>query len=82
MDRREHRDPLSFKDFCLSLDGQLSGDNRWIKLAEWIPWDDLSALIIKTRLRLTDEETVEQIKENLFLQFFIGREGFQVFSPI
>jgi IS5 family transposase len=41
MYRREHRDQLSFKDFFLSFGGQLSGDNRWIKLAELIPWDEL-----------------------------------------
>jgi hypothetical protein len=36
MYRREHRDQLSFKDFFLPFGGQLSGDNRWIKLAELI----------------------------------------------
>jgi IS5 family transposase len=41
MYRREHRDQLSFKDFFLPFGGQLSGDNRWIKLAELIPWDEL-----------------------------------------
>lgn len=39
--RREHRDQLSFKDFFLPFGGQLSGENRWIKLAELIPWDEL-----------------------------------------
>jgi hypothetical protein len=34
-------------------------------------------LIIKARLGLTDEELVEQIKENPYLQFFIGLEGHQ-----
>ena len=34
-------DQLSFKDFFLPFGGQLSGDNRWIKLAELIPWDEL-----------------------------------------
>jgi hypothetical protein len=35
----------------------------------------LGALIIKThRLGLTHEELVEQIKENPYFQFFIGRE--------
>jgi hypothetical protein len=33
MYRREHRHQLSFKDFFLPFGGQLSGDNRWIKLA-------------------------------------------------
>jgi len=37
----------------------------------------LGALIIKTRMRITDEELVEQIKENPYLQFFIGLEAFQ-----
>ncbi len=89
-----------FKDFFLPFGGQLSGENRWIKLAELIPWDELEddyasqfckgfgapakpfrmalgALIIKARLGITDEELVEQIKENPYLQFFIGLEGFQ-----
>ena len=104
MYRREHPDQLSFKDFFLPFGGQLSGDNRWIKLAELIPWDELEddyasqfckgfgapakpfrmalgALIIKARLGLTDEELVEQIKENPYLQFFIGLEGYQHSAP-
>jgi hypothetical protein len=32
----------------------------------------LGALIIKERLDITDEETVEQIRENHYLQYFIG----------
>ena len=36
----------------------------------------LGALIIKARLSLTDEDLVEQIKENQYLQFFIGLEAF------
>jgi hypothetical protein len=104
MYRREHRHQLSFEDFFLPFGGKLSGDNRWIKLAELIPWDELEdeyaaqfckgfgapakpfrmalgALIIKARLGLTDEELVEQIKENPYLQFFIGLEAFQYSAP-
>lgn len=104
MYRHEHRDRLSFKDFFLPFGGHLSGDNRWIKLSELIPWEELEvdyaaqfckgfgapakpfrmalgALIIKARLGLTDEELVEQIKENPYLQFFIGLEGFQYSAP-
>lgn len=33
--------------------------------------------MIKARLAITDEELVERIKENPYLQFFIGLEGFQ-----
>ncbi len=41
----------------------------------------LSALIIKARLGLTDAELVEQIKENAYLQFFIGLKAFQDSAP-
>ena len=104
MYRREHRHQLSFEAFFLPFSGKLSGDNRWIKLAELIPWDELEddyaaqfckgfgapaklfrmalgALIIKARMGLTDEELVEQIKENPYLQFFIGLEAFQYSAP-
>jgi hypothetical protein len=104
MYRREHRHQLSFEDFFLPFGGKLSGDNRWTKLAELIPWDELEddyaaqfckgfgapakpfrmalgALIIKARLGVTDEELVEQIKENPYLQFFIGLEAFQYSAP-
>ena len=104
MYRREHRDQLSFKEFFLQFGGELSGDNRCIKLAELIPWDELEddyasqfckgfgapakpfrmalgAFIIKARLGLTDEELVEQIKENPYLQFFIGLESYQYSAP-
>jgi hypothetical protein len=42
------------------------------------------ALIIKARLNLMDEELVEQIKENPYLQVFIGLEAFEyptLFNP-
>jgi len=104
MYRREHHHQLSFEDFYLPFGCKLSGDNRWIKLAELIPWDELEddyaaqfckgfgapakpfrmalgALIIKARLGLTDEELVEQIKENPYLQFFIGLKAFQYSAP-
>lgn len=32
----------------------------------------LGALIIQQKLNITDRETVEQIQENLYLQYFIG----------
>lgn len=38
--RREHRHQLSFENF-FPLGGKLSVDNRWIKLAELNPWDEL-----------------------------------------
>lgn len=41
----------------------------------------LGALIIKQRLKISDEETVEQIRENPYLQYFLGLEGFSTDAP-
>ena len=37
----------------------------------------LGALLIKERMNLTDAETVEQIKENPYLQFFLGQTRYE-----
>jgi DNA-directed RNA polymerase subunit E'/Rpb7 len=87
-------------DFMLPFGGKLNTKNRWIKLAEMIPWEQfeeeyaknfkksrkgeiahnvrvaLGTLIIKERLGLSDEETVNHISENPYLQYFIGFEKF------
>jgi len=39
------------------------------------------ALFIKQRLGLTDEETVEQIRENAYMQFFLGFAGYSSQAP-
>jgi hypothetical protein len=44
----------------------------------------IGALIIKHILHLTDEETIHQIEENMFMQYFLGFSSFtneSVFSP-
>lgn len=41
----------------------------------------LGSLIIKERLGLSDRETVQQITENPYLQYFIGLPGFQEEAP-
>jgi hypothetical protein len=41
----------------------------------------LGALLIKERLGLTDRETVEAIRENPYLQFFIGKDEFDKKPP-
>ena len=41
----------------------------------------LGALIIKERLGLSDRETVEQIRENPYLQFFLGLKEYQDAPP-
>ena len=39
------------------------------------------ALFIKQRLGLSDEETVEQIRENAYMQFFLGFVGYSSKPP-
>ena len=41
----------------------------------------LGALIIKEKLGISDRETVEQIKENPYLQYFIGRKNYSNEAP-
>ena len=84
-----------FVDFYLPFGGKLDPDNRWVKLAALVPWDQVEescshslsdsnmdashlsgrvafgAMIIKERLGVTDEETVEQISGNPYLQCFL-----------
>ncbi len=82
----------------------LDENNRWVKLSECIPWDDLAegyyqgfsvsqgrpakdarlmigAVIIKHKLCLSDEETVLQIQENPYLQYFVGFLDYQTQAP-
>jgi len=105
---RDTQDQLQFPDFLLPFGGKLSPTNRWIRLADLIPWDlveqayrrsfgsdslgspaksariAFGALVIKERLGVTDRETVEQILENPYLQFFLGLTEFRdkpLFNP-
>ena len=41
----------------------------------------LGAMIIQTRFQYSDRELVEQITENLYLQYFIGLPGYQETPP-
>ncbi|MCC3525606.1 MAG: transposase [Microcoleus sp. PH2017_20_SFW_D_A] len=41
----------------------------------------LGALIIKERLGTSDSETVEQIRENPYLQYFLGLSGYSNARP-
>ena len=96
---------LEFEDFILPFSGGLSSDNRWVKIAKFIPWEEfellyskslsgsqmgspamsvrvaLGALIIKERLGTSDEETVEQIRENPYLQYFLGFKEYKYKEP-
>ncbi len=95
MYRKSDKPELTPEKFELPFSGKLSLDNRWVIMAELIPWAEfeqeyakkfsetmgapakpfrmaLGALIIKEKLGISDRETVEQIKENPYLQYFIG----------
>ena len=37
----------------------------------------IGAVIIKHKLCLSDEETVQQIRENFYLQYFVGFPAYQ-----
>jgi len=86
---------LKFSDFGQPVGMRMNPDNRWVKKAELIPWDEiekryaklfmnrkgnvakslrlaLGALIIQTEYGYSDEETVLQIQETAYLQFFCG----------
>ena len=41
----------------------------------------IGAVIIKHKLCLSDEETVDQIQENPYLQYFVGLPGYQTEAP-
>ena len=104
MYRKQQREQREFEDFHLAFGGRLSSDNRWVRLAKMIPWDQIEAryaekfvsrtgppaliariavgsLIIKEKLQLSDEETVEQIRENPYLQYFLGYKAFSDDRP-
>ena len=104
MYRQSPTGQLSFENFYLPFGGNLSGENRWVRLAELVPWEQfeseyaeqfsqgqgapaktfrmaLGALIIKEKLGKSDEETVEQIRENPYLQYFLGLSEYNDKAP-
>ena len=104
MYRKDNPHQLKFQNFYLPFGGELSGENRWVILAEQIPWQRIDqeygelfsedegcpakaarvgfgALIIKERLGTTDRETVEQIRENPYLQYFLGSAEYSNETP-
>ena len=90
--------------FEMPFEGKLSEENRWVMMAELIPWSEfeeeyaqnfaqemgapaksfrmaLGALIIKEKLGISDREVVEQIRENPYLQYFIGKRSYSNETP-
>lgn len=104
MYRKVEQAHIRAEDFELSAGGRLAADNRWVILAQLIPWSEfeeeyaqnfgtetgppaksfrlaLAALIIKEKLGISDRETVEQIRENPYLQYFIGESSYSNEMP-
>jgi hypothetical protein len=102
---RRQATQLEFVNFYLPFGGHLRNDNRWVLLANLIPWAEfepvyadtladsgmgcpaksvriaLGSLIIKERLGTSDEETVAQIQENPYLQYFLGFHDYRDEPP-
>ena len=104
MYRKVEAPPTPPSQFELPFEGKLSEDNRWVIMANLIPWDEfeeeyaqnfaedigapalpfrmaLGSLIIKEKLGISDRETVEQIKENPYLQYFVGQTHYSNEAP-
>ncbi|MDJ0591743.1 MAG: IS5 family transposase [Pleurocapsa sp. MO_226.B13] len=101
---KSNQSDLSPENFELPVSMKLSSDNRWVIMAELIPWSEfeeeyaqnfsekkgaiakpfrmaLGALIIKEKLGTSDRETVEQIRENPYLQYFLGISSYSNAAP-
>lgn len=98
---------LTFDELKSSLDN-LPKSNRWVKLGDELPWDEIEkiynarlnndkkgagnkparlvigALIIKHKMNLSDEDTINIIQENPYMQYMLGLSEFTskpVFDP-
>ena len=91
--------PLSLDLFKSSFD-DLSKSNRWVALADLLPWDEIEkiyntrlanrhkgagnkparmiigACIIKHKFNLSDQETIDMIQENPYMQYLCGLSEF------
>ena len=95
---------ISIEEFIQPFGGNLNRENRWVKLANLLPWDEMvtvyakkmsekkgrraidprvavGTLILKHILKLTDEDTIELIKENPYLQYFLGFKEYSYDQP-
>ena len=96
---------MTLEGFESPFSRTLRKDNRWVELADKLPWDILvgvyikqmkngktgadginprvaiGAMIIKHMSNLSDRETVQQIQENMYMQYFIGYKSFSDEAP-
>lgn len=85
----------SFNDFNMGFGIELDTENRWeyleLEYEKHFPSKKgnrakpfrmaFGALIIQQELGTSDEETVQHIQENVYLQYFIGLQTFQQKAP-
>jgi len=96
---------LTLEGFETPFEQLLNPKNRWVILANKIPWNEISNLylkhvgvsttgrlpinprivigsvIIKHMCNLDDRETVDQISENVYMQYFLGYSSFTNQTP-
>lgn len=96
---------LTLDCFQTPFDQKLLKDNRWVVLADLIPWDEICGLylkhvgisdtgrpplsprlvigsiMIKHLCNLDDRETIDQITENMYMQYFLGYSSFTPYAP-
>jgi len=70
---------------CIPWDALAEGYYRSFSARQGRPAKDarlvIGAVIIKHKVCLSDEETVRQIQENPYLQYFVGLPGYQMQVP-
>lgn len=70
---------------CIPWDDLAQSYHKTLSATQGRPCKDarivIGAIIIKHKSSISDEETVEQIHENPYLQYFIGLKGFQSKTP-
>ena len=95
---------LTLLGFETPFEQKLTTENRWVKMAKAMPWDEvvvhydrlfssvegrppisgrviLGAMIIKHIEGLTDRKTIQHIRENMFMQYFLGYTSFTNEAP-
>jgi len=95
---------LTLLGFDTPFDQKLYKGNRWVRMAQSIPWDSivpyydrlfrstegrppisgrviLGSIFIKHLGDLSDRETIAQIQENMFMQYFLGYSSFTNEAP-
>lgn len=95
---------LTLIGFETPFEQRLTKENRWVKMAQQIPWDKIvtkydqqftategrppisgrvviGAIMIKHLGNLSDRETILQIQENMFMQYFLGYSSFTNEAP-